>query len=189
MGVKRLKSIFCLQIPCGLVVSFAGLLVSCSYNEAPQRLIDLNSRYTEEQPALSGNGQFLAFISHRNRRRQILLYDLRQQRFVSLPGLNRPRTIVDHPSLSYTGRYISYLTSDNGRPVVAFYDRATQRSQVITAIYSGWVRNPHISPDGRYIVFESSSRGQWDIEILDRGPNVELDIPNGVEVNVSTGLP
>jgi len=30
------------------------------------------------------------------------------------------------------------------------------------------LRNPSISPDGRYIVFESGSRGQWDIEVLDR---------------------
>jgi Tol biopolymer transport system component len=45
--------------------------------------------------------------------------------------------------------------------------------------YEGWVRNPSISSDGRYIAFESSTSGQWDVEILDRGPNIELDIPDG----------
>lgn len=46
------------------------------------------------------------------------------------------------------------------------------------------MRNPSISPDGRYVVFESSTRGQWDIEVLDRGPTIELDIPNGTTVSI-----
>ncbi|NJL84608.1 MAG: hypothetical protein HC890_19835, partial [Chloroflexaceae bacterium] len=48
--------------------------------------------------------------------------------------------------------------------------------------YRSWLRHPAVSPDGRYIVFETSRRGQWDVEILDRGPNVELDLPNRVPV-------
>jgi len=42
-----------------------------------------------------------------------------------------------------------------------------------------------ISPDGRFIVFESGSRGQWDIEVLDRGSNIELDIPDGAPASGS----
>jgi len=45
--------------------------------------------------------------------------------------------------------------------------------------------NPSISPDGRFIVFESGSRGQWDIEVLDRGSNIELDIPDGAPASGS----
>ncbi|MDB9448254.1 TolB family protein [Anabaena sp. CS-542/02] len=182
--MKRLTPRFWLQRPIrwSLVFSFASLLLSCSTNEIPLGPTSLNSRYTEEQPALSGNGRFLAFISNRNGSHQLLVYDLEEQRLVSIPGLNRPRTITENPSLSYTGRYIAYLTSDQGRPVVALYDRATQNSQVMTPTYRGWLRNPGISPDGRYIVFETASRGQWDIEVLDRGPDIELDIPNGASV-------
>lgn len=158
------------------------MLVSCSYNDLPTGPTSLNSRSTEQQPALSGNGRLLALVSNRNGSHQVLLYDLQQQQFVSTPGLNRPETIVESPSLSYTGRYITYMTSDQGRPVVALYDRVTQQSQILTPIYRGWVRNPSISPDGRYVVFESASRGQWDIEVLDRGPDIELDIDNGATV-------
>lgn len=156
-------------------------LVAC--NPAPaaqtQNSIALESHYTDEQPALSGNGQFLVFVSNRDGDRKLIVYDLQKQQVVDLPRLNQPDTIAEHPSLSLTGRYITYITSDRGRPVVALYDRATQRSQILTSHYRGWVRNPNISPDGRYIVFETSRRGQWDIEVLDRGANVELDIPNG----------
>lgn len=159
------------------------LVTSCSSDNIPIGPVSLNSRFTEEQPTLSGNGRFLAFISNRNGAHQLLVYDLQQQEFVRIPRLNRPDTIVESPSLSYTARYVAYLTSDQGRPVVGLYDRIAQQSQILTPIYRGWIRNASISPDGRYVVFETSARGQWDIEVLDRGPNIELDIPNGAPIN------
>ncbi|WP_413171297.1 TolB family protein [Anabaena azotica] len=171
------------RIHWSLVFGLTGLLVSCSSGDIPLGVSSLNSRFTEEQPALSGNGRFLAFVSNRNGNQQLLMYDLQTQSFISTPGLNRRETIAESPSLSYTGRYICYLTSDRGRPVIALYDRAMQQSQILTPTYGGWVRNPDISPDGRYVVFESASRGQWDVEVLDRGPTVELDIPNGSTVS------
>ena len=165
-----------------LICSLTILLGSCSYSDLPIGSSSLNSRYTEEQPTLSGNGQFLAFISNRNGNHQLLLFDIQQQQFVRTPRLNRARIIVEAPSLSYSARYIVYVTTDRGRPVISLYDRATQHPQVLTSFYPGWVRNPSISSDGRYVTFETSNRGQWDIEVLDRGPNIELDIPNGVPV-------
>ncbi|KAB8333228.1 hypothetical protein SD80_015370 [Scytonema tolypothrichoides VB-61278] len=173
------------QIPWGLSVVLASFLVSCSYSDVPLGPTSLNSRYTEQQPALSGNGRFLAFVSNRNGSHQLLVYDLEQQQFIQTTGLNQRETIVESPSLSYTGRYIAYITSDQGRPVVALYDRATQQPQILTPTYRGWIRNPSISPNGRYVVFETASRGQWDIEVLDRGPDVELDIANGASVGAS----
>lgn len=159
--------------------SLASLLVGCNSVNFSTAPVPLDSRYTDEQSALSGNGQLLAFVSNRNGRRQIWLYNLQSQQFIDLPGLNRPDAIAESPSLSYTGRYIVYIASDQGRPEIELYDRATRSSQVLTAGYRAWVRHPSISPDGRYIVFETSSRGQWDIEVLDRGSSIELDIPDG----------
>ena len=138
----------------------------------------LNSRYNDEQPAVSGDGRWLAFVSDRNGSRQILLYNLQEKRFVNLDGVNQNNAIAESPSLSRTGRYLAYISSIYGRPEIALYDRATRRSQLLTQGYRSWIRNPQISPDGRYIVFETSRRGQWDIEVLDRGPLVELDIPD-----------
>ena len=182
--MKTYPSICWLQRPIywSLVFGFTSLLVGCNPTEIPMGVSTLNSRYAEEQPALSGNGELLAFVSNRNGNQQLLVYDLKNQSFIPTPGLNRRDTLAENPSLSYTGRYICYLTSDQGRPVIALYDRALKRSQVLTPSYRGWLRNPHISPDGRYIVFESARRGKWDIEVLDRGPTVELDIPNGTTV-------
>ncbi|MBV9388384.1 MAG: PD40 domain-containing protein [Chroococcidiopsidaceae cyanobacterium CP_BM_ER_R8_30] len=157
-----------------------SLVVACSPTNYLDNPTYLNSRYNDEQPALSGNGRFLAFVSNRYGNRSILLYDLQQQQLIPLPGLNQRNTIAENPSLSYTGRYLVYVIGIQGQPTVALYDRATQQSQLLTQFYPGWVRHPSISPNGRYVVFEGSSRGQWSIEVLDRGPNIELDIPDSV---------
>ncbi len=161
-----------------LIFGLVILLISCTNSNIPGSNSP-NSRFTEQQPALSGNGKFLAFVSNRNDNQGLLVYDLEKHIFMPTPGLNRQDTIAESPSLSYNGRYICYLTTDQGRSVAAIYDRATEQSQIITPNYHSWIRHPYISPDGRYIVFESAIRGQWDIEVLDRGPTIELDIPNG----------
>ncbi len=162
----------------GLMVLLAG----CDAFKRPEPPATLNSRYNDQQPALSGDGRWLALVSNRNNSNEILLYDLRSERFLDLPGLNQGNIIVESPSLSRTGRYLVYISSAQGRPDVALYDRATRRSELLTQSYRNWVRNPQISADGRYIVFETARRGQWDIEVLDRGPLIELDIPDGTPV-------
>ena len=162
-----------------LSLSMSGLVLACSQIEVPIGPGALNSRYTDEQPALSGNGRFVAFVSNRDGKRKIRLYDLQQSRFVDLPHLNRRNTIAESPSLSYNARYLVYVASDRGRPEVELYDRVTGSKNMLTMGYRGWVRNPSISPDGRFVVFETDRRGQWDIEVLDRGPLIELDIPDG----------
>ena len=167
----------------------AGLAVACSPVDYLGGSTSLNSRYTDDQPAISGNSRFLAFVSNRNGSRHIFMYDLQQQQLISLPRLNGRESIAESPSLSYTGRYIVYIASDQGKPTLALYDRVTQQPQVLSQGYQGWVRNPSISSDGRYIVFESGSRGQWDIEVIDRGPNIELDIPDGVPASSSSQIP
>ncbi|MEM7725311.1 MAG: hypothetical protein AAF208_02940 [Cyanobacteria bacterium P01_A01_bin.45] len=171
----KLTKIIVWLLPLSLIL----LLISCTSEQLPIGKNTLNSRYTEEQPYLSGDGKFLAYVSNRQGSHQLLLYNLQRQQVVPTPRLNKPRAILESPSLSYTGRYIAYITNDQGRSVIGLYDRAVERSQILTPIYRGWVRNPSISPDGRYIVFETSNRGQWDIEVLDRGASIELDIPSG----------
>lgn len=169
------------------LVLFAALLVGCSQAEPPATVsAEFDSRYSDEQPALSGDGHFLALVSNRDGNRGILLYDRKQRQMVSLPRLNRQHAIAESPSLSYTGRYIVYVTSDGVRPEIELYDRVLQQPQVLTAGYRGWFRNPSVSPDGRYIAFETGERGQWDIEVLDRGPNVESDVPDELRSRLSS---
>ncbi|MGB3237803.1 MAG: biopolymer transporter Tol [Geitlerinemataceae cyanobacterium] len=156
-----------------------GLLSACGTIDLPADPLALNSYYTEEQPALSGNGRFLAYLSNRDGQRQILMYDLQEERFVSLPGLDLRGTISQSPSLSYTARYLAYLAVDGDRPAIKLYDRLTGQTQVLTSGYRSWVGHPSLSEDGRYIAFETADNGQLDIEILDRGSKIEFDRPEG----------
>lgn len=156
-------------------------LNSCSWGNTTVSA-GLNSRFQEEEPTLSGDGRWLAFVSDREGASQILLYDLQQQQFKPLSGVNPGDVIVESPSLSRTGRYLVFVSSLQGRPDIILYDRATNRADWVTQTYRNWVRHPQISPDGRYITFETSRRGQWDIEVYDRGPQIELDIPDGTPV-------
>ena len=163
---------------CCVSLGVLGLVTACAQTELSTGPTSLNSRYNDEQPALSGDGRYVAFVSNRDGTRAIWMYDLQQRQFVNLPRLNRRDAIAESPSLSYSGRYIVYMASDSARPEIELYDRALQQPQVLTGGFRGWFRNPSISPDGRYVVFESGMRGQWDIEVLDRGPGVELDLPD-----------
>lgn len=169
-------------LPWAIGAILAPWLTACESANLQSLPVALNSRYNDGQPALSGDGRLLAFVSNRNGSSQIFLYDLQERRFVDLSGLNAYQAIAESPSLSRTGRYITYISSLQGRPDIVLYDRATRRSEILTQGYPSWLRNPHISPDGRYIAFETSRRGQWDIEVLDRGPNIELDLLDGTPV-------
>ncbi len=164
------------------LLGFSLLISSCSPSGTISVSTGLNSRYNDEQPSLSGDGRWLAMVSNRYGRRQILLYDLQEKSFVDLPGLNSSNAITDSPSLSRTGRYIVYVSSIQGRPDIFLYDRAIKQTQLLTQGYRSWLRNPKISPDGRYVVFETSRRGQWDIEVMDLGNSAELDQLDGTPV-------
>ncbi|WP_222597871.1 TolB family protein [Euhalothece natronophila] len=159
-----------------------SLLAACGSPELPQGSAGINSRYNDQQPSLSGNGRYLAWVSGRNGRHQVLLYDLSQEQFMPLPGLESEDALQESPSLSLTGRYLVYLVSRDGRPAIALYDRFAEETEILTDSYPHWVRNPNISGDGRYVVFETARRGQWDVEVLDRGPNVEPDLEEGAEI-------
>lgn len=182
MGDSTPNLLFLQGIRWGMGFIMIGLVTSCGITARQAGPVTLNSRYNDEQPALSGDGRWLAFVSNRNGSNQLWLYNLQEQRFDNPLGLNRSDVIAESPSLSRTGRYIVYIASLQGRPDIVLYDRATRRSELLTQAYRSWVRNPQISPEGRYIVFETSRRGQWDIEVLDRGTLIELDIPDGTPV-------
>ncbi len=167
-------------ISVSIIVGFAFIIGGCTPGNLGSISSSLNSRYNDEQPAISGDGRWVAMVSNRYGRREILLFDVQQQSFVDLPGLNREGAIADSPSLSRTGRYLVYISSIQGRPDIFLYDRATRQSKLLTQGYRSWLRNPKISPDGRYVVFETARRGQWDIEIIDLGPNIEIDQPDGI---------
>ncbi len=154
-----------------LEFSILGLVSGCN----PALLVEtsvipggINSNSVEEYPAYSSDGRYLAFASDRNGRRDIFLYDLSENRLVSLPNLNRNNSSQDQPSLSADGRYIAYVSTERGKTDVLVYDRSTQNSELLTVNIKGSVANPTISGDGSKVAFQSSQLGEWKIVIVNR---------------------
>jgi Tol biopolymer transport system component len=134
----------------------------------------LNSFVRDGEPRYSFDGKYLVFSSDRANQRHVYLYDVPQRQLINLPGLNQPNSIQDQPDISANARYIVYISEQFGRPEVMVYDRATFKVDRLSAELLAPVRHPTISGNGRFVAFEANRRGQWDIEIIDRGP---VDIP------------
>ena len=128
----------------------------------------INSNSTEEYPAYSGDGRYLAFASDRRGHRDIFFYDLQEKKLVSLPNLNRRDSSQEQPALSSNGQYIVYVSTERGRTDIFVYDRVSQRSELLTANIKGSVANPTVNGDGSKIAFQTSQLGQWKISIISR---------------------
>lgn len=134
----------------------------------------LNSLAAEVTPEIAG--QYIAFVSERQQRQNIYLYDLQTQHLVEIPGLNAIDSIASDPDVSADGRYIVFAAIRQGKSGIYFYDRQTRQLRNLTADLSAEVRNPTLSADGNTIAFESSANGQWDILVYDRSGQ-PLDVP------------
>lgn len=162
------------------VIAFLGLaLVACQDGNfvtppADPLGTNLNSFHSELNPRLSDDGRYLVFSSDRRQQRRIFLYDLSQRKLLPLPGLHQPNIFYDQPDISRNGRYLVYISEQEGKTNIYLYDRQTFQSKNLTRTYLGQVKNPTISGDGRWIAFEGDHRGQWDIEVIDRGVQPDL---------------
>ena len=154
-----------------LSIALVALTSGCQANLLTQPEIipgGINSNSTEEYPAYSQDGRYLAFASDRRGRRDIFLYDLESKQLVSLPNLNRRDSAQDQPSLSADGRYIAYVSTERGRTDIFVYDRSSQKSELLTVNIKGSTRQPTISGDGSQVAFQASQLGQWKIAIVNR---------------------
>ena len=177
-----------INIVVGIIVSIASVsgLSSCQnsgYVTPPTQTINasLNTKTAEGNPNFSYDGRYLIFNSDRNSQRSVLLYDLQRRRILTLPGLNKPRSMQYQADISSDGRYVVYVSEQLGKSDVFVYDRFALNTENITKNFIGEVRHPTISGNGRFIAFEGNRSGQWDIEIYDRGLSKDLSLPQNIQ--------
>jgi len=133
----------------------------------------LNSPFDERTPDVAG--RYLVFVSERQRRQDIYLYDLRTNQIVDLPGLNTLTVLASDPDVSRDGRYIVFVGNRQDRSGIYLYDRQTRQVRELAKNLNASVRQPTISADGSRIAFEASINGQWDILVYTRsGQPIEL---------------
>ncbi|MFO8039307.1 MAG: Tol biopolymer transporter periplasmic protein [Sodalinema sp.] len=137
----------------------------------------LNSPAADLSPSISG--RYIVFVSEREQRQDIYLYDQQNQRTIALPGLNALDTIAETPSVSTDGRYIVFAGNRQGRSGIFIYDRETRQLRNLTENLNATVRNPTLSANGSTVAFEANLNGQWDILVYNRDGQ-PLDLPTPV---------
>lgn len=162
------------------IVSLVSLLSSCaSYPRLMNFPFDaggrsLNSLADDVTPHIAG--RYIVFVSDRQGRQDVYLFDGATRRLIDVPGLNTLDAIAANPAISQDGRSIVFTGSRQGVTDIYLFDRETRQLRNLTDNLQAEVRNPTISADGSTIAFESSANGQWDILVYDRSGQ-PLNVP------------
>lgn len=134
----------------------------------PQPITPLNSRLeaigANREPALSG--RWLALISGRGGREQVLLFDLERQQPVDLPGLNRADAQPVSVSVDAAGERIALVRQLEGRTELVLYRRSVQSMQQIPMLPSGVARQVQLQADGRQLAVQLSRGGIWQVDLV-----------------------
>ncbi|MCT0231688.1 hypothetical protein KQ306_12625 [Synechococcus sp. CS-1324] len=117
------------------------------------------------EPSLSG--EWLAMISGRQGREQVVLVDLRQNRPVPLPGLNRPDAKPISVSVDRSGERLALVRQRDGRTELALYRRSIQGLQSLPLEPAGVPNQVSLSGDGRLLAVQVSRGGLWQVDLLD----------------------
>lgn len=142
----------------------------------------LNTRQFDGDPAISGTGRFIAFVSNRTGNFNIHLYDRSTSTLVPLPGLNTNAHDELHPSISNSGRYIAFTSNRSGARKIYLYDRSNAKLVATPGLQDkpGWDRYfPDLDGSGRFIAFTLLRNGTFNenIALYDRTAKALVPIP------------
>jgi Tol biopolymer transport system component len=131
----------------------------------------------DSQPALSPDGQWVAFVSSRDEKLTITLTDLQgssQTRLTSLLSNS------SHPIFSPDNRTILFQNNRAGNWDLFLVDPMTGLERQLTIDPSDEI-NPSWSPGLRWLVYQSNRDGHWSLYLLDThtGSNYALPAADG----------
>lgn len=130
------------------------------------------------QPALSGDGRYLASVQERGGRARVLLQEQPSGKVVPLRHLRRHEP-HSSPSLSWNGRYIAALVQQGPARAVLVEDRLTGRPLRLRLPGDGSPVRVSLAPDAQRIAVQRVRGGQWQVEILELSGVLEPDRPGG----------
>ncbi|CAI8167923.1 MAG: hypothetical protein AB8A46_05140 [Prochlorococcus sp.] len=134
---------------------------------------------SQQDPAISGNGERLAVIVDQRGRPTVQLRDLRNGKILPLRHFSRHQP-HSSPSLSWNGRYLALITQRGNRRLAIIEDRLSGKAHPLP-LPGG--RDPvrlSLSPDARQIALQVADQGQWRVEIFDLSQTLESDRPGGL---------
>ena len=161
-------------------VCLISLLGICSCTQQVTRLPSQFESRNQEEPALSGNGEKLAFIVDYQGRPSVELRDLRNGNVLPLRHLSRNQP-HSSPSLSWNGRYIAVIAQRGVRRLVIIEDRLTGRSHQLPIPGERMPVRLSLSPDASQLALQIIDKGKWRIELFDLRGKIEPDLPSGTE--------
>jgi hypothetical protein len=145
----------------------AGLLSSCM-GSMPLPIGPLNRQLeslgANRDPSLSG--RWLALISGKGGREQVVLVDLERQQPLPLPGLNRADAQPLSVSVDGAGDRIALVRQLEGRTELVLYRRSLQSLQPIAMVPSGVPRQVQLQADGRQMAVQVSRAGLWQVDLV-----------------------
>lgn len=129
-----------------------------------------------QDPALSGNGQWLASLVLRDGTPTLLLQEQPSGRKVPLPELRR---LTPHrsPSLSWNGRYVALIVQQGPRRVAVVQDRANGRLHRLQLPMGLDPERLSLAPDGRRVAISAVGQGRLQVQLFDLAGLLEPDLP------------
>ena len=110
--------------------------------------------------------RWLAVIQQQGSREQVQLIDLRAQRPVPLPALNRPDALPISVSVDAAGDRLALVRQLEGRSELVLYRRSLQSLQPIGLSAGAIPTAVTLRADGRQLAVEVSRNGQWQIDLV-----------------------
>lgn len=161
---------------CALAIGLSGCaLMPLRRQPAAPTGLGAESR---QQPALSGDGRWLASLVERAGRTTVLLQERRSGRVVPLRHL-RNRQPHSSPSLSWNGRYLALVVQQGGRRQAVIEDRATGRQIPLFLPAGQEPQQLSLAPDGQSIALELIQSGSQRLQLFSLSGMLEPDRPPG----------
>ena len=162
-----------------LLFTLCGL---CSCANRVDRLPNSFLSISEQQPALSGNGEKLAVIVNQLGKQTVQLKETSTGKKFSLRHLSRHQP-HSSPSLSWNGRYLAVITQRGNRRVAIIEDRLTGNHHFLRMPGEKVPIRLSLSPDASMIAIQVAENGKWRIQFFDLRRVLESEVVQGFRSN------
>ncbi|NJN83753.1 MAG: hypothetical protein HC802_16745 [Caldilineaceae bacterium] len=139
-----------------------------NFNPTFRQVTDNIGQIFNDQPAISGDGQYVAYVTGNSSESQVVIWNsVNDSKFqVTRTGPNIANT---QPSLNRDGSRLAYVSTRTGYSAVFLYDAITGLdSQISIASQNSTAGEPSISADGQRVVFTSVEEDGTRIVLWDK---------------------
>jgi len=150
------------------------MAAGCNGTRRPP-IADLPAGVSQREPALSGNGRYLASVIDLHGRPTVRLQDLSQGRLLPLAQILHRHRPHSSPSLSWNGRYLALITQRGRGRLALIHDRRTRRVHPLRLPASQQPIKLSLAPNADSVALQTLDRGRFKVTLLDLTGLLEQD--------------